>query len=201
MYFSSEITMLRTCSFTLALAMVVALPTTVLGQMQNAAPSQMDSSPASVSISRGIPSSVETSFAGGEPLLARDLQGQLKRLGCLSGEVDGVWGEGSKQALKDFARYAKLSIASDEPTTAVLDAAAAAKERTCPLVCADDQRVVSGRCVAKERKPTARREAESEGRRYRAERPSRAERESSPPSSGGGLKLCNTGGRGMAICD
>lgn len=197
----------RACTLTLAFVIVAALPATVLGQTQSGPPTQMDSSPASIVISRGISNSTEASLpGGGDPLtLARDLQGELKRLGCLSGEVDGEWGDGSKKALKDFARHAKLSVASDEPTTAVLDVAAAMQERACPLVCSGDQRVVAGRCVAKERKPV-RREAASarEGRRhYRAERPQRAERSSSESSrpSGGGLKLCHTGGRGMAICD
>ena len=192
-----------------AFAAVAAVPTTVLAQSN--APAQMDASPASLAVTRGISSSIETSFAGAvEPLaLARDLQGQLKRLGCLGGEVDGVWGEGSKKALKDFARHAKLSIASDEPTPAVLDVATAMQERACPLVCDDDQRAVNGRCVAKERKPVRREaEAASERRRHRAERPSRAEssggesaRSSGGGGSGGGLKLCHVGGRGMAICD
>lgn len=196
----------RACTLTLTFAIVAALPAAVLGQTQGGPPTQMDSSPASIVISRGVSNSTEPSFLGGGDALtlARDLQGELKRLGCLSGEVDGDWGEGSKKALKDFARHAKLSIASDEPTTAVLDVAAAMKERACPLVCSGDQRVVAGRCVAKERKPVRREAASaSEGQRYRAERPQRAERSSSESSrpSGGGLKLCHTGGRGMAICD
>jgi hypothetical protein len=201
------IAMLRTPILRLALglAAVAAMPAAVFGQSD--APAQIDARGASVAVSRGISSSFEQSFLGGEPpMLARDLQGQLKRLGCLSGEVDGVWGEGSKKALKDFARHAKLSIANDEPTPAVLDVATAMKERACPLVCGDDQRAVNGRCVAKEQRKPARREAEAagEGRRQRAERPSRAERsggESSPPSSGGGLKLCSVGGRQMAVCN
>lgn len=192
----------RARTLTLVFALVAALPATALAQTQGGPPTQMDASPASVAISKGNASSAEPSFLGvGEPLtLARDLQGELKRLGCLSGEVDGVWGEGSRKALKDFARHAKLSIASDEPTTAVLDAATAMKERACPLVCNDDERIVNGRCVAKERKPV-RREARpaSEGRRYRAERPARAERESSSSGSGGGLKLCQYG-RQMSVC-
>jgi hypothetical protein len=32
----------------------------------------------------------------------RELQGELKRLSCYRGAIDGVWGDGSKQALADF---------------------------------------------------------------------------------------------------
>jgi len=141
------------------------------------------------------------SAASADPAkLARDLQAALKRVGCLDGEVDGDWGEQSRKALKNFARHAKLSIGSDEPTEGVLDAAAAIKERVCPVVCDDDEKLVDGRCVTKQRK--ARREPSGEGRRearrYRAEPPT-AESKGSGGSSGG-LKLCYTGGRGMAIC-
>jgi hypothetical protein len=126
--------------------------------------------------------------------LARDLQTELKRVGCFNGAVDGAWGEQSRKALKNFARYAKLSITSDEPTSAALDAASAIKARTCPLVCDDDERVLNGRCVAKPRRAQREREPARETRRHAVER----ERPSAEPKP---FKLCNTGGRAMALCD
>ena len=138
--------------------------------------------------------------------LIRDLQTELKRIGCLDGAADGDWGNQSKRALKDFAHHAKLSIPNDEPTEDALRAAGAMKTRVCPVVCDGDEKLVNGRCVARQRKvhrePTG--EGRSEARRYRAEpsgeaRPYRAE----PSSSGGsgGLKLCTVGGRQMAACN
>jgi len=127
--------------------------------------------------------------------LIRDLQTELKRIGCLDGAADGDWGNQSKRALKDFAHHAKLSIPNDEPTEDALRAAAAMKTRVCPVVCDGDEKLVNGRCVARQRKvhrePTG--EGRSEARRYRAE----------PSSSGGtgGLKLCTVGGRQMAACN
>jgi len=140
--------------------------------------------------------------------LARDLQIELKRVGCLDGEADGDWGKQSKKALKEFVRHAKLSIASDEPSEDALAAAAAMKARTCPIECSDDEKLVDGRCVAKQRKvhrePAV--EGRREARRYRAEPSYRAEPRyrAEPSSSGGGsggLKLCNVGGRQMAVCN
>jgi hypothetical protein len=194
--------MLRVC--TLSFSLIIAWATSAIGQEPSAAPPQMDASPASMATTTVGSSTIQTSFTGAEPVtLARDLQGELKRLGCLSGDVDGVWGDESKKALKNFARHAKLFIANDEPTIAVLDAASAMKARACPVVCGDDQRVVNGRCVAKVRERTVRkepaREPREERRRYRAERPS--EEPKSSGGSGGGLKLCNVGGRQMAVCD
>jgi len=128
--------------------------------------------------------------------LVRDLQTELKRIGCLDGAADGDWGNQSKKALKDFAHHAKLSITNDEPTEDVLRAAAAMKTRVCPVVCDGDEKPVDGRCVARQRKvhrePTG--EGRRQARRYRAE----------PSSSGGGsggLKLCTVGGRQMAVCN
>ncbi len=51
--------------------------------------------------------------------LARQLQGELKRLGCLNGSVDGIWGNGSRSALRRFARQAGLRLSS-EPTRKAL---------------------------------------------------------------------------------
>jgi uncharacterized caspase-like protein len=65
--------------------------------------------------------------------LTRMLQQQLKRIGCLDGDADGVWGQKSRTAVRDFARYAKLHLESDEPDVSVLAAATAAKTRVCPL--------------------------------------------------------------------
>jgi hypothetical protein len=131
--------------------------------------------------------------------LVRALQRELKRVGCLSGEPDGVWGEASRSAFKNFVKHAKLSVDGDEPTAAVLDAASATRARICPLVCEEGEHVVRGRCVEKVRRVQAR-ETEERRPRPRAERraepPSRAERHSEPPSSSrSGQKLCFGAGR------
>src|SRR5262249_56155779 len=125
----------------------------------------------------------------------RDLQTELKRIGCLDGAADGDWGNQSKRALKDFAHHAKLSIPNDEPTEDALRAAGAMKTRVCPVVCDGDEKLVNGRCVARQRKvhrePTG--EGRSEARRYRAE----------PSSSGGtgGVKHLTAGGGQIGACE
>jgi hypothetical protein len=195
----SGITMLRTAAPLFVLAMLAGYPASVLGQT---APIEGASTVGMAPNREGL-GSAEISFAAIDPqMLARDLQTELKRLGCLSGEVDGDWGEKSKTALKSFAHHAKLPIASDVPSMAALDAASAVKERACPLVCDDDMRLVNGRCVAKERKQQKERRARreepaQEPRRQRAERPSAEPREPANKP----LKLCHAGGRQMTVCD
>lgn len=51
--------------------------------------------------------------------LAFPMQSELKRLGCLRGRVDGVWGSGSRSALTRFARQKGLRLGS-EPSQAAL---------------------------------------------------------------------------------
>jgi hypothetical protein len=138
-------------------------------------------------------SAPDQSVAAGKPPpdhgeLVRLLQQQLRRVGCLNAEADGTWGEKSRAALRDFARYAKLSIDDDEPSISLFDAAAAAKSRVCPLQCADDEVMSDGRCVAKER-PPRRREEERAHHRVVRQPEERARRESAdrPKSSGSGV--------------
>jgi hypothetical protein len=195
--------MLRAAAPLLALTLVTGSPAPLLAQGADA-PSLQGTSTVGMAPNKDGLGSGEVNYAAIDPqMLARDLQTELKRLGCLSGEVDGDWGEKSKTALQSFARHAKLPIASDAPTMAALNAASATKERACPLVCDDDERMVSGRCIPKERK--ARREPTKERRAYRepaGERPrARAERQAEPREPSKPFKLCQVGGRQMAACD
>lgn len=63
--------------------------------------------------------------------LAYPLQAELKRVGCLSGPVDGEWGPGSRAALGKFAGRAGLRL-SREPTMAALNATRSKRAGFCP---------------------------------------------------------------------
>jgi len=86
------------------------------------------------------------------PLLAqfvvtRELQGELKRVGCDPGNVDGDWNAASRRALENFNKRAgtKLDI-----RVASLDALGALRSRRapiCPLACDRGLRVQGSRCV------------------------------------------------------
>ncbi len=131
-----------------------------------------------------------TPSATDSPDLPRTLQRELKRVGCLTGEADGVWGEQSRAALKSFVRHAKLTIPGDEPSNAALDATLAKQSRVCPIVCDDNEKLVGDRCVAapKPPRPAVREQA-------RREQPRRAERPAAEPSeprgnSNSGKRIC-----------
>lgn len=125
--------------------------------------------------------------------LAKSLQRELKRVGCLDGNADGVWGQDSRTAMKQFVKLAKLAVDGDEPNVAVLDAATAARSRVCPLVCDDNEHIVNGRCVEKEKArkvkaPAPAREVQQREAPRARQRAERNYEQPSRPSSG--QKLC-----------
>jgi class 3 adenylate cyclase len=161
-------------------------PQTAAAGAQPAAPSSPSSVIAAAAPpvdTRTGPTAISPSPSADTVPLAKALQRELKRLGCFDADSDGIWGQKSRVAIKNFARHAKLMIDNDEPSVAVLDAALAAKDRACPLSCAGDQNVVDGRCVDKPRR--VRHEAGREPRRPapRAER-RHEEQPSRPPAQG-----------------
>ena len=124
--------------------------------------------------------------------LPRTLQRELKRVGCLAGEADGVWGEQSRAALKSFVRHARINIASDEPNMAALDAVLAKQSRVCPIVCDDNEKLLGDRCVAvaKPPRPVVKEQPRREQpRRAWAERPA-AEPSEPRGNSNSGKRIC-----------
>ena len=81
--------------------------------------------------------------------LTRDLQTELRRVGCISARPDGIWGPKSRGALKRYGRHAGLSLASLEPSHEVLDHLRSRTNRVCPLVCGARYTLKGGRCVVK----------------------------------------------------
>jgi hypothetical protein len=67
--------------------------------------------------------------------LARSVQGELKRVGCYSGTVDGDWNTGSRRALDQFNKYAPAKLDTKLASSDALDALHAKTARVCPLVC------------------------------------------------------------------
>jgi serine/threonine protein kinase len=84
--------------------------------------------------------------------LTRSLQAALNRTGCYRGEIDGQWGPKGRAALVQFAKTAKLDLATDEPSAALLEVVTAKTGRVCPLECADDKIEINGKCVPRPHK-------------------------------------------------
>jgi len=163
-----------------ALAAPVA-PTTSVPEVPNTA------SPALVIAALPEPAAMPDAGSGGAgPDLARNIQLELIRLGCSTGEADGKWGKGSRAAIERFNRYSKTSLDEDETSSATIAALRSHDERVCPLACGRGYRARNDTCVAIEREhPKTRKADRPNDRRARAraeepvrERPARAREES-----------------------
>jgi hypothetical protein len=156
--------------------------------------------------------------------LTRDLQIELKRVGCDPGAEDGKWSAKSRSALGLFNRHAGTKFDVKVASVDALDGVKARETRVCPLVCGPGTRLEGETCVAipaPEKKPPARQEAARPPQPERAlrDRPvvreiirRRQERASSPrggsaaacesPFMQGGRQCCtfDSGGAPRIIC-
>ena len=80
-------------------------------------------------------------------IIARELQAELKRVGCDPGNIDGDWNADSRRALEIFNKHAGTKL---EVRVANLNALSVIRSRTsriCPLACDRGSRVRDDRCV------------------------------------------------------
>lgn len=82
--------------------------------------------------------------------LVRDIQRELKRVGCYDGDIDGSWGTGSKRAIATFTERVNASLAIDEPDFILLTLLQGHSGQACGATCPAGQSVAAGstgRCV------------------------------------------------------
>jgi hypothetical protein len=80
--------------------------------------------------------------------LARNIQRELKRVGCYYGEIDGSWGVGSKRALTAFMDRVNASLPISEPDYILLALIRSQPAAACSVPCPQGQSHASeGRCV------------------------------------------------------
>ncbi len=83
--------------------------------------------------------------------LIRDLQSQLKQLGCYYGDVDGDWGPGSKRAMTEFMSRVNASLPTDEADYIQLALLDAHRDVSCSTSCSVGYaKTQDGRCRANE---------------------------------------------------
>ncbi len=108
----------------------------------------------------GSPSTPDDGGLSG-PALARAIQGELDRLGCRPGGVDGAWGGRSRAALRRFAKHRSINLASLTPSSEILKTLQQEDAPACPpqqvkrrkqVTCRAGQRLSRGKCVAKRKK-------------------------------------------------
>lgn len=79
--------------------------------------------------------------------LNKKIQKELNRVGCNAGFVDGVWGNGSKRAVRRFIRHNRNYFAeSEQPSAGLYATLLQTERRICPLVCAKGFQLKGGKC-------------------------------------------------------
>jgi hypothetical protein len=80
--------------------------------------------------------------------LARNLQRELKRVGCYDGEASGVWSPASRAAMKAFTERVNASLPIDRPDPVLLALVQGHQGRACGDDCsAGEARTANGRCL------------------------------------------------------
>lgn len=85
---------------------------------------------------------------GDRPSLTRQLQRELKRVGCYSGEISGVWTTSSRMAMKSFTDSVNASLPIDNPDPVLLSLVQGHQNVACTVQCASGQTAAeNGRCM------------------------------------------------------
>ena len=78
--------------------------------------------------------------------VAKSVQAELRRVGCLTGTVDGEWKSGAQRSLTLFNRYAGTKLDTKLASVDTLDAIKQKTSRVCPLVCEHGFKADGDRC-------------------------------------------------------
>jgi hypothetical protein len=76
--------------------------------------------------------------------LARALQRELKRVGCYSGEITGVWTTSSRMAMKSFTERVNATLPVDAPDPVLLSLVQGHHDVACVPSCAAGQAAADG---------------------------------------------------------
>ena len=142
--------------------------------------------------------------------MAKSVQIELRRVGCLAGAVDGEWNAASQRSMALFNRHAGTRLNVKLASTDALDAIKLKPSRVCPLVCEHGFKPDGDRCSRivcaegsflnddnecekrRAKTPTAKRNDDDRPDRAVRERP-RPQASSARPQASGQI-VCDTGG-------
>ncbi|MBR1004863.1 hypothetical protein ABIF65_008902 [Bradyrhizobium japonicum] len=79
--------------------------------------------------------------------VAKSVQSELRRVGCLTASVDGDWNTMSQRSLALFNKHADTKFDAKLPGLDALDAIKGKQGRVCPLVCDHGFRADGDACV------------------------------------------------------
>ena len=80
------------------------------------------------------------------PSIVHRLQGELVRVGCYDGAVNGIWGEPSRQAMKAFIEQVNARLPVDKPDPVLLALVQGHQGRACGSCPTGQEASADGRC-------------------------------------------------------
>jgi hypothetical protein len=120
-------------------------PSTVLGASTDF--NEADKSQPTTAAISPTESSARTSLPFGQFIIARELQGELKRVGCDPGNIDGDWNAASRRALENFNEHAGTNLDVEVANFSALSVVRSRMSRICPVACDRGSRVRGNRCL------------------------------------------------------
>ncbi|MGA2291529.1 caspase family protein [Bradyrhizobium sp.] len=103
-----------------------AVPDTAASVPPAAEPSRGDKAPSNLAALNPSPAPAD---------IAKSVQGELRRVGCLSASADGDWNAASQRSLALFNRFAGTKFDTKLASLDALDAIKLKPSRVCPLIC------------------------------------------------------------------
>jgi hypothetical protein len=76
--------------------------------------------------------------------IARELQRELKRVGCYSGEINGAWTTSSRMAMKAFTDRVNATLPIDQPDYVLLSLLQGYQDKACGAGCPTGQTATEG---------------------------------------------------------
>jgi hypothetical protein len=120
-------------------------PSTVLGASTDF--NEADKSQPTTAAISPTESSVRTSLPFVQFIIARELQSELKRVGCDPGNIDGDWNAASRRALENFNEHAGTNLDVEVANFSALSVVRSRMSRICPVACDRGSRVRGSRCL------------------------------------------------------
>lgn len=81
--------------------------------------------------------------------LARELQGELRRVGCYGGEINGMWTPAARRAMKAFVERVNATLPVNDPDDILLSLVRSHQGETCGKPCpAGEALSEEGRCLS-----------------------------------------------------
>ena len=95
------------------------------------------------------PANSATSTPGDRASLARELQRELRRVGCYDGELNGSWTVATRKAMKAFTIRVNATLPTDGPDYILLALLRGHPDRACGIACPAGQGLADadGRCL------------------------------------------------------